>query len=942
MQKKMRYLRDVISSLRQVDRLITREKDPGELIREACRLLSELGGYVYSWIILLDGSGAVIDWAESGIGENFSNLLDMASSGQLPACVRQAFEGGGLVINRTDAPYCGSCRLKEEEYEGLESFVASLKHDDSVFGVIAAGFPDDQEADETQQNLFLEIAEDIAFALHGIRIEGERDRSLKSLRESEALLNVFLDHFPGPAFIRDSESRYLHVNSYFRNRFGPSERWLGKTPSELFSDEFAARMVEEDGKALEKGYHVYEKQLNRDDVDSSVFEVHEFRIEREGCAPLIGGIAVDITEWHRARQDLRESEEKYRAVFSNTGSATLIVDQDMTIRLVNRGFERLSGYSSEEICGKMKWPVFVDPKDLEIMTGYHRDRRLKERDIPNEYEFRFINRRGEQRQVNLQVDLIPGSDMSVCSILDITELKTTQEKLRESVRNMDTLLRTMPDMIFVLSRDGDYIDYWADDESVLAIPPDRILGSNIRDLDLHGDKLEEVLTTIGRTLEKGTVQSVEYQLELASEHRHFEARLSPFGGDRVIAVVRDITDRREAERKRLELEGRIQHTQKLESLGVLAGGIAHDFNNILMTILGNADLAMMSIPDSSPARGFLGEIVHAASTASDLARQMLAYSGRSEFEIHPLDLNEVVLELTHMLEVSISKKAVLRFRLAKELPRVMADSAQIRQVIMNLITNASEAIGDRSGYISITTGAMYCDRDYLATTELTDEIAEDLYIYLEVADTGSGMDDTVRTQLFEPFFTTKYTGRGLGLSSVLGIVRGHRGAIKVYSEPGEGTTFKVLLPACSGEGGDVAENGSGAAGERWKGSGRVLFADDEDTVLAIGRRMLENMGFDVITAEDGRQAVERFRENADGITLVILDLTMPHLSGDEVYREIRRIKEDVPVIVSSGFSQKDVMHRFAGKHLHGFIQKPYRTEDLSRIIRHILEPDWVE
>ncbi|MBN2586377.1 MAG: PAS domain S-box protein [Candidatus Fermentibacteraceae bacterium] len=942
MQKKTKYLRDVISSLRQVDRLITREKDPGKLIREACRLLSELGGYVYSWILLLDRGGAVLDWAESGIGSDFGNLLDMASSGQLPACVRQALESEDPVMNRTDEPYCSSCRLKEEEYEGLESIVACLRHDGSAFGVIAAGFPVDQEADETQQNLFLEIAEDIAFALHGIRIEGERDLSLKSLRESEALLNVFLDHFPGPAFIRDGESRYLHVNRYFRNRFGPAERWVGKTPRELFSDEFAARMVEEDGRALEKGYHVYEKQLGAGDADSSVFEVHVFRIDRDGSSPLIGGIAVDITEWYRARQDLSESEEKYRAVFNNTGSATVIVDQDMIIRLVNRGFERLSGYTSEEICGRMKWPLFVDPKDLEVMTGYHRDRRLKERVIPNEYEFRFINRRGEQRQVHLQVDLMPGSGMSVCSILDITELKTTQEKLRESVGNMDTLLRTMPDIMFVLSRNGEYVDYRANDESLLAIPPDRILGSNVRDLDLPGEKLEEILATIDRTLEKSTVQSVEYQLELASGQRHFEARMSPFGGDRVIAVVRDITDRREAERKRLELEGRIQHTQKLESLGVLAGGIAHDFNNILMTILGNADLAMMSIPDSSPARSFLGEIVNAASTASDLARQMLAYSGRSEFEIHPLDLNEVVLELTHMLEVSISKKAVLRFRFAEKLPRVMADSAQIRQVIMNLITNASEAIGDRSGYISITTGAMYCDREYLATTELTDEISEDLYVYLEVADTGSGMDDTVRTQLFEPFFTTKYAGRGLGLSSVLGIVRGHRGAIKVYSEPGEGTTFKVLLPACTGEGDDVTEVESGGSGERWKGSGKVLFADDEDTVLAIGRRMLENMGFDVITAEDGRQAVERFRENADGIILVILDLTMPHLSGDEVYREIRRIREGVPVIVSSGFSQKDVMHRFAGKHLHGFIQKPYRADDLSRVIRRVLEPDWEE
>jgi PAS domain S-box-containing protein len=655
--------------------------------------------------------------------------------------------------------------------------------------------------------------------------------------------------------------------------------------------------------------------------------------------PLIGGIAVDITEWNRARKALRESEEKYRAVFQNTGSATVIINKDMTIELVNRGFERLSGYSAEEISGKMKWTAFVHPSDLQMMVGYHKERRLQERSAPNEYEFGFVNRDGERRDVHLQVDLIPGTDNSVCSLLDITELKNMQDKLHRSVRNMDTLLRTMPDMMFVLDREGRYLDYWVDDEKVLAIPPDRILGSSISDLGLPEDKLDEIMTVLDRTLETCTIQSVEYQLELSSGTGHFEARLSPYGDEGVIAVVRDITDRREAERKRLELEGRIQHTQKLESLGVLAGGIAHDFNNILMTILGNADLAMMSLPDTSGARNFLSEIIRAASTASDLARQMLAYSGRSEFEIQSLDLNGIVLELTHMLEVSISKKAVLKFRLASELPRVMADSAQIRQIIMNLITNASEAIGERSGYISITTGAMYCDSEYLATTELTDEIPEDLYVYLEVADTGSGMDDSVKSQIFEPFFTTKYTGRGLGLSSVLGIVRGHRGAIKVYSEPGEGTTFKVLFPACKGEEDGYSDGSAGTEAEGWKGSGTVLFADDEDTVVAIGRRMLENMGFHVVTAEDGKQAVDKFRENADSIELVILDLTMPHLSGDEVYREIRRIRDGVPVIVSSGFSQKDVMHRFAGKHLHGFIQKPYRARELRKLIREVLERD---
>lgn len=823
MTDSVQYLKQVINSLRRVDRLITWEKDPRKLIREACRILSEMGGYVYSWILLMDGSGTVMDSAESGIGDDFHNLLDMVTSGELPPCVSIALDSEEVVLNRADEPYCSSCRLKEEDYEELESCVTRLEHDGTVFGVIAAGFPSEQKADDTQQNLFREIAEDIAYALHVIRLEGERDRSIRSLKESEALLIAFLDHFPGPAFVRDSDSRYLHVNSYFRDLFGPAEKWVGKTPSALFPEDYASRMMEEDGRTLEKGYHVYERRLDLGNT-GSVFEVHSFRIDREGLEPLIGGIAVDITEWYQAKLALKESEEQ----------------------------------------------------------------------------------------------------------------------LSQSVRNMETLLRTMPDIMFVLTRDGEYVEYWVDDESDLAIPSRSIVGSSISELGLSGDKLDEILATIGETLDTGAIQSVDYELDMDSRHRYFEARLSPYGGERVIAVVRDITARREAEMKRLELEGRIQHTQKLESLGVLAGGIAHDFNNLLMAIMGNADLAMLSLADVSPAKNFLEEIVRTASTASDLARQMLAYSGRSDFEIHPLDLNEIVLELTHMLEVSISKKAVLKFRLAEELPRISADATQIRQILMNLITNASEAIEDRSGYISISTGAMYCDREYLATTELTDDIREDMYVYLEVADTGCGMDGSVKAQIFEPFFTTKYTGRGLGLSSVLGIVKGHGGAVKVYSEPGEGTTFKVLLPAFPLNENSASMPGTEAEAERWNCSGTVLFADDEDTVLAVGRKMLQHLGFNVLAAQDGKQAVELFREHSKSIVLAVLDLTMPHLSGDEVYREIRRVRNDVPVIVSSGFSRKDVIHRFAGKQLQGFIQKPYRVEEFSRLIRSVMDPEWTE
>jgi PAS domain S-box-containing protein len=402
----------------------------------------------------------------------------------------------------------------------------------------------------------------------------------------------------------------------------------------------------------------------------------------------------------------------------------------------------------------------------------------------------------------------------------------------------------------------------------------------------------------------------------------------PYG---FIEVVEDITERKKADEERKRLEQQLLHAQKLESLGVLAGGIAHDFNNILMAIIGNADLALMRINRESPAVDNLHRIEQAAARAAELAKQMLAYSGKGKFVVENIDLNRLLEEMLHMLEVSISKKAVLRFNQYQPLPPVEADATQMRQIIMNLVINASEAIGDKSGVIAITTGCMDCDVSYLKDVWLAENICEGLYVYLEIADTGCGMDKVTMAKIFDPFFTTKFTGRGLGMAAVLGIVRGHKGAIKVYSEPGKGTSFKVLLPASS----RPAElfNHIGHADD-WHGEGTVLLVDDEETVRGIGAEMLKELGFVTITANDGREAVEIFKKAA-GITFVILDLTMPHMDGEQCFRELRQLNPDVKVIMSSGYNEQEVTQKFAGKGLAGFIQKPYRLSELRRIIMGI-------
>jgi PAS domain S-box-containing protein len=385
-------------------------------------------------------------------------------------------------------------------------------------------------------------------------------------------------------------------------------------------------------------------------------------------------------------------------------------------------------------------------------------------------------------------------------------------------------------------------------------------------------------------------------------------------------------DRKVAQEERQRLEAQVRHAQKLESLGVLAGGIAHDFNNLLTGVLGNLELSLMQVEPGAPAEQSIREARSSAERAADLSRQMLAYSGKGSFVIDAVNVNELVTEIGNLLEVSVSKNVALSYDLARDLPVVVADATQLHQVVLNLVTNASDSIGEGGGVVTLRTGVRQCDRSDLSASYLDDNLPEGPYLFIEVSDTGCGMDEQTLQRIFDPFFTTKFTGRGLGLASALGIVRGHSGAIKVDSAPGCGTTFTVLLPLGDCE--PVIESKPQGDEVRGEAEGAVLLVDDEDSVRDIGTRLLEQAGFEVVGAADGCQAVDYFRENSDSVACVLLDLTMPRMGGEETFRELKKIRSDVRVVLSSGFSEQEVASRFDGQGIVGFVQKPYRFEKL--------------
>jgi two-component system cell cycle sensor histidine kinase/response regulator CckA len=387
--------------------------------------------------------------------------------------------------------------------------------------------------------------------------------------------------------------------------------------------------------------------------------------------------------------------------------------------------------------------------------------------------------------------------------------------------------------------------------------------------------------------------------------------------------------------KRVRLEQRLLQQQKDECVTTLVAGVAHDFNNLLVGMLGNAGLALAELPEESPACALIEHIERAARRAADLTRQMLAYAGRGGFVVGPVNLSNLLDEMGPLLKASISKKVALEYELTQDLPCIEADATQVRQVMMNLIINASEAIGDRSGLITIRTGVAHADHAYLSDAYLGNDLPEDRYAFIEVTDTGCGMDEATRSKMFDPFFTTKFAGRGLGLAAVLGIVRGHRGAIKVQSALGRGSSFEMLFPISQLAAQTVTEDQP--ASEQPRAAGTLLVVDDEEPVRSVAQMVLERSGFTVLTANDGREALEVFRAHRDEIDAVLLDLTMPELSGEEVFRELRRMRADVPIILSSGYVEEDATARFAGMGLAAFIQKPYPLPALAQKVEEVLQ-----
>lgn len=764
----------------------------------------------------------------------------------------------------------------------------------------------------------------------------------QALRESEARYRAIFDNAVEGFFQSTPDGRFLRLNQSLARIYGcesPEEAMdhYCDIANQLYVDpsrrqEFV-REVEEHGAVSGFEFEI----RRRDGSHAWISESARAVCDAGGSVLYYEGTVEDITERRRAEMALRESQALYQALVDNLPVHLFCKDLEGRFTFANRHFSTLIRRPLNELLGRTDF----DLCPAEQAEAYRReDRRVIETRQPVQQERLVTDADGIERFI--QVIKVPildahGEVSGIQAVFwDITERKRAEEALRENEAFLQMSQRVGKVGSWSWNLRTHRVRWSENMYELYGLAPgdfDGTLEGAVR--NTHPDDLEVVRTAIQRIIERGETGEVEFRV-LRSDGRTAQlwgmgeiVRDESGAPVEVVGTVMDVTERRQAEAARRELEARLMHAQKLESLGVLAGGIAHDFNNLLTSVLGNAGLAARRIPPESPAHPLLEEIERAARRAAELTQQMLAYSGRGAFITQAFRLDHVVDEMTSLLTSVVSRKAELDLHLHPA--TIEGDAVQIRQIVMNLITNASDALGGECGRIGIRTGIRRVGPGEIRSPFLPEEPAPGDYAFVSVEDTGCGMTPETLVRIFDPFFTTKFTGRGLGLAAVLGIVKGHGGTILVETHPGRGTRFEVLLPACASPAEQIGREPEGALPAH---RGTVLVAEDEHVVRTFIRETLVDAGYRVIEATDGREALEVYARRGGEVSLVLLDLTMPRMDGVEVLNELRRLETDVPVLMMSGYSESEVLGRSLRENANGFLQKPFSpAELLSRVCR---------
>ncbi len=978
--ERIKHVNRLLRTVSSINQLLIHEKDKNRLLKNICQNIIISKRYTSVWIVLFDRGGKYKMFAQAGIDKYSLSLNAMFKENKFNKCVKRTLSKSGVTIVKNTYKECMGCPLFRKDVKN-NSMNIRLDYEGITYGVISIGMVEYSVIDKEEQDLIEKLAEDIAFILHDMELESEKEEIERTLKESEERFSTFMDFLPASVYIKDKNSRNLYFNRYTKELFDANEGWIGKSTLEVIKPkEVAKQMIEDDKKALSEGYFISERTIFDKNNTEHIYQTHKFPIVQKDGSKLLGGFALDITERKMAEERINKhirdikllSEtamkfidfplekdlcrfigEQLQAIIGEKSIIAInLIDKDNNV-LVTRaiiGIEKLLA-GIIKIAGKDPIDLVYNAKDEyldNLCDGkLHRNEKglyeILLRTVPKSVcvSIEKLINIGKIYTIGLTkwehlfgtVVIILQKDKQDLENKGIIEAFIKQASMAIQKRYIEDKLSESKDLYRTLVENNyDAVCICKDDTMLFAnkktseitgYEQKELLNINTLDLIHPEDKSRIRKIIVGRIKKRGDATIFDARIVRKDKNERWcEIALEyiPYKGEHAImAILRDITNYK-------KMQEEIIRSEKLESLGILAGGIAHDFNNFLTIIMGSCSLIMMKMKGNSEITDMISDVAKATNRAKRLTQQLLTFArgGAPVKEITSIvsivkDSSEFVLR---------GSKSKCEFLISDNLYSVNVDVGQISQVIQNVVLNANQAMPE-GGTIMISIE----NKNIKEGGKITLKTMK--YIKISIKDQGVGIPGKHLIKIFDPFFTTKQAGSGLGLAISYSIVKNHCGYIEVQSDLGKGATFCIYLPAQKKQGEKEKEKKY----IFFKEGGKVLIMDDEKGVRELIRKILNNMGFDVDLAKDGEEAINKYRKAIDSeksYDIVIMDLTIPGgMGGEEAVKELLKLDPDAKVVVSSGYSTDPIMSNYKDYGFKGCLSKPYNIDELSEVLEKI-------